>query len=373
MYGGLYRKMLNLYRRHGTFCKNATKGQNYTNCNCPIWCYGVIDGREVRKSVGLRDWGRAVRRVERWEEKPNESEVAASLGVPNCIAIYLADCTARKLAPSTLVSYKKTLSHFERFCAGRGINSVHGLDLDAMTGFREWRSVAASTQAKEIENLRSFCRFCVKRKWIAENYAADVKLPKEDAAPTLPFERKEVTAIIGACAKLSTDDPARQAYVRDRAKALVYLLLYSGLRISDAMRLERSRLDFKTGRLLIRTMKTRVPLYVRLHADAVTALKRLPDDGSGYFFWTGKSKLATVIGNARRTFERVCAIAGVEGYPHRMRDTFAVELLKRGEDIRTVQLLLGHTSLRTTEKHYAPFVAAFQQRLDRATQKLNFG
>ena len=59
--------------------------------------------------------------------------------------------------------------------------------------------------------------------------------------------------------------------------------------------------------------------------------------------------------------------------PHRFRDTFAVELLLCGEDIRTVQLLLGHTSLRTTERHYSPFVSAFQQRLDRATAKLKFG
>ena len=66
-------------------------------------------------------------------------------------------------------------------------------------------------------------------------------------------------------------------------------------------------------------------------------------------------------------------LAGVKGHPHRFRDTFSVTLLEKGEDLRKVQLLLGHKSTRTTEKHYAPFVESFQAMLDAATSKLDFG
>ena len=68
-------------------------------------------------------------------------------------------------------------------------------------------------------------------------------------------------------------------------------------------------------------------------------------------------------------------LAGVKikGQPHRFRDTFSVSLLSKGEELRTVQLLLGHTSVKTTEKHYAPFVESFQRVLDAATAKLDFG
>lgn len=67
------------------------------------------------------------------------------------------------------------------------------------------------------------------------------------------------------------------------------------------------------------------------------------------------------------------SMAKVKGHPHRFRDTFSVSLLEKGENLHTVQLLLGHTSIKTTEKHYAPFVESFQRVLDAATSKLGFG
>ncbi len=149
-------------------------------------------------------------------------------------------------------------------------------------------------------------------------------------------------------------------------------MLYSGLRISDTVKLPRTSVDLKTGKMLLRVMKTGVPLYLRLGPPAIEALETLPIEGE-YFFWNGKSKLATAVGNVRRTISRVLATAGVEGHPHRFRDTFSVRLLEQGEDLRTVQLLLGHQSIKTTEKHYAPFVRSFQKILDAATAKLDFG
>jgi integrase len=182
-------------------------------------------------------------------------------------------------------------------------------------------------------------------------------------------ERGSLIAAVDQMKNFFTDSLIR---AKPRARAMVYLLLYSGFRISDAVKLERKRVDMKNGKLLVRMMKTGHPLYIRLHADAINALKKLPAD-SPYFFWSGRGKLSSAIGSARRTIECLTRIANIEGHPQRFRDTFAVELLKNGEHIRTVQLLLGHTSVTTTERHYAPFVAAFQTRLDQATKKLRFG
>ena len=221
--------------------------------------------------------------------------------------------------------------------------------------------------------MRSFFRFCIARKWISENPVSGLKAPKVDRVPTLPFTEAEVTAILKACEEIGNRETAHIDRARLRATALVLTLLYSGFRISDAVKLERSAVDMATGRLLVRMMKTRTPLYVRLPKIALNALADVPIE-SPYFFWNGKSKLSSEIGVARVTIDRVLKRAGVlHGHPHRFRDTFSVILLQNGADLRTVQLLLGHASLRTTEKHYAPFVASMQRMLDQAVSTLSFG
>ena len=101
-------------------------------------------------------------------------------------------------------------------------------------------------------------------------------------------------------------------------------------------------------------------MYASLPAAVIGPLEALPED-SPYFFWSGKIKLSMAIGNARRSVSRVCKLAGIQnGHPHRFRDTFAIELLRNGASLHTVRLLLGHSSIRRTEKHYAPYVLEFQ-------------
>jgi len=329
-----------------------------------------LNGNRCRKSVGLRDWARAVKRVEKWEAKPEQA--GATTGLHECIESYLGDCRARNLRASTIQSYEKTLEHLENFCRVRGAIHADQIDLALLTDFRASRKIKPSTSGKELETLRSFSAFARKRGWMAENFARELTPPKEDGPPTLPFEPDEVDKILDACGRLEDDNPNTRERTRARARAMCLVMLYSGMRISDTIQLKRAAVDLKTGKLLLRVMKTGAPLYVRLGQPATDALSALPHEGE-HFFWNGYSKLSTAIGNARKTIDRVLAVADVKGHPHRFRDTFSVSLLSKGEELRTVQLLLGHTSIKTTEKHYAPFVQSFQRILDAATAKLDFG
>jgi site-specific recombinase XerD len=358
--------MLNLYRRHAEDCPHQDKGQNHVKCSCPIWCYGQLNGIETRRSVKTRDWMRAVKRIEAWESSPQQAIPTTALA--GAVAAYLADCRVRNLTESTIASYEKTIEHLTEFSGARQIDEV---DLDLLSSFRQSRKVAPSTSGKELETLRAFCAFCVNRGWMERNYAREMKPPKESGPPTLPFSQAEITKILDACGRLEDDNPHTRERTRLMTRARILVMLYSGLRISDTVRLKRGSVDMESGKVLLRVMKTGVPLYVTLQPSAVEALDALPKAGE-YFFWNGKSKLYTAVGNARKSIQRVLALADVEGHPHRFRDTFSVRLLECGEDLRTVQLLLGHTSIRTTEKHYAPFVRSFQRILDGATAKLDF-
>jgi site-specific recombinase XerD len=358
---------LELYRRHKRGCKQAKQRQT-TKCGCLIWCYGDINGRPVRKSLKTRDWTLAERKIRDMEETPEKA--VRSLGIPDAVNEYLDECHARKLAKSTIIGYETTLSAFAEYCERRQVRDVRGLRLDEFRGFRAHRNAAATTQRKELATMRSFGKFCAAHGWIAKNYAEDVKPPKEPPTVTMPYEHEEIAKLLAACDQIDNANKASAGRARLRARALILLMLYSGLRVSDVIRLKRSQLR-EDGRLMMRTMKTGVPIYVRLHHHCLDALRALPHE-SAYFLWSGNGRVESATGSARRTVDCISKIAGIEARPHRFRDTFAVELLAQGEDIRTVQLLLGHESIKTTEKHYAPYVRRFQQRLDDATSKLQF-
>ena len=292
------------------------------------------------------------------------------------VAEFIKDCRVRKLAASTVVSYERALGHFAKLCN----IPADEIDVAAITAWRNARSesagrknafITAHTLRKEIEFVRVFCEYLVARGTLLINPARKVKAPRNDEPPTLPFTPDEVKALLAAVDKIDNHYDIGIERARLRARALVLLLLYSGMRISDAVRLKRSRVDTK-GRLMIRMMKTGGALYVRLPKQALKALAAIPLE-SEYFLWTGKSKLSTAVGSARRTIDCLGRLAEIPAHPHRFRDTFSVELLKTGASLRTVQLLLGHTSIKTTEKHYAPWVQDFQNQLDEATAKLKFG
>ena len=90
-------------------------------------------------------------------------------------------------------------------------------------------------------------------------------------------------------------------------------------------------------------------------------------DGNPYYFWSGASALKTCTTQWQEDLKKVFVIAGLpEAHSHMLRDTFAVSLLEKGVDLKTVSMLLGHTSIKTTEKHYAPWIKSRQIALEAA-------
>lgn len=139
------------------------------------------------------------------------------------------------------------------------------------------------------------------------------------------------------------------------------LLRHSGLRIGDACTLSKDRLDGDT--LELHTAKTGVKVRCPLPPAVVQALASIQCEKC--FFWTGHSKPRSVTSIWQEALKKLFEQAGVPGaHAHRYRDSFAVGLLQAGVPMERVSLLLGHQSIRVTEKHYAPFVKARQEQLE---------
>jgi integrase len=146
-------------------------------------------------------------------------------------------------------------------------------------------------------------------------------------------------------------------------RALVLLLRYSGMRIGDAVSLKDDRIE--GNKLFLYTQKTGVPVNTILPDFVLKALDTAPKLTEKCLFWDGTLNLETIVGSWRKRLARLFELAKVErAHPHRFRDTFAVELLLAGVPIERVSVLLGHQSVRITEKHYAPWVRARQEQLE---------
>jgi len=367
--------MTNLYRRHADSCPGKRKGRGYTKCKCPIWQDGRVNGVRVHRAMKTNDWNRAERMLD-----GQEAPVPGRQKLDAAIEVYLENLrVVRKRKDSTLTSYRHVLEALRDFAAGHGATSCDQVTLPLLDQFRLSRKgrdgkepMKGSSLRKETEHLRAFGKFCEKRGWAKANVAGDLEKVDGDSLPTLPFEDDEVDKILEACGRIGNRESQEIKDARIRIRVFVQLLLWTGLRISDAAQLRRSAVDVDTRRLTLRVMKTERPLTMRLPQWLVEDLHALPERGGAYFFWSGAGRLATVIGNLRQTLAQVFKLAGVEnGHPHRFRDTYArVFLNTPGATIRDLQLKLGHSSVVVTEKHYGAFVRETQERLDAMDDKM---
>jgi predicted ABC-type ATPase len=145
-------------------------------------------------------------------------------------------------------------------------------------------------------------------------------------------------------------------------ETFVLTMRHSGLRIGDTIALKRDRM--KGNKLFLYTQKTGTAVYVPLPPAVVEALGKLEGD-SEYFFSSGRAKPQTARANWSRYLDTVFELAKVkDAHSHRFRDTFPVSLLENGVSLENLSVLLGHSSVRITERHYKPWVKTLQRKLE---------
>jgi integrase/recombinase XerD len=353
--------MLNLWRRHLRSCPHSKKKspRKWKNCQCPIWVQGNLHGKWLKKALTVRSWESAQKIVRAWEA----GERAVTVTVKDACKRWLADCEARNLKHGSFRKYRHLARELEERFGDLPVSSV---SVDDVRRMRESWDLSGTTTAKRLELARAFFSFCVASGWSPGNPAKMVRAPQAVQTPTMPFSKEEFEKILWALEVYCEKHPQSPPDTQRKLRAMILLMRYSGIRISDAVMLKNDRI--KDGRLFLYQAKTGVPVYIPLPKEVRDALSAC-EEPSGRCFWPGgASKTWTTEWQAR--MKKVFVIAGIpDGHPHRLRDTFSVELLEKGVPLETVSLLLGHKSIRTTEKHYAPWVHARQTALEKAVMK----
>ena len=303
-------------------------------------------------------------------------EARPGTSISDACDAFMGDIGARRLSDASLKEYRVLLINLRRpemrekhspslteFCSEAGIQFTSQLLLPGLTRFRgQWKD-GAIAGGKKLERLRAFGRFLMDRGWWKENLALKLRRPKVTDPPTMPFTGEEIGALLLACPQFTDWHGKTDQENAHRLRAFVLLLRYSGLRIGDAASCAVDRLA--GSRLFLYTQKTGAPVYIPLPEFVVDVLNACPRKSERYWFWTGVGSKDTLCGNWRRTFRRLCEIAGVrDGHPHRFRDTLASELLLQGIPMEWISILLGHSSVKITERHYAPWVKDRQTQLE---------
>ncbi len=268
----------------------------------------------------------------------------------------------------TLRNYDHYLKRFVEFCAKQGVKDPEDVDLELVRSFRLFLNRMATkeknlkiiTQNYHLIALRSFLKYLAKRD-IKSLAAEKIELPKTPARTVEFLDIEDVERLIKATYQEKSD------LTRLRDRAILEMLFSTGLRISELVSLKRDSLNLKRGEFAVRGKGDKMRL-VFLSSRAVEHLQRYLDareDNSKALFIRHDAKESVekqiepmsekMSGLTARSIQRIikkyAKLAGImkKITPHTLRHSFATDLLTNGADLRSVQELLGHSSISTTQ------------------------
>lgn len=267
----------------------------------------------------------------------------------------------RGVSTHTCRAYRRDLESFLHFLAqdflAVSLDEIRPADVDrfAIRGFLAWqgrRGVGRRSQARSLSALRSLFRYACQEGTLDADPAASVRSPKQSQQLPRHLRPGEVETLLEAA------DGTSPLELRDRA--LLELLYASGLRVSELASLDWQDLDLgaRTLRVLGKGGKERMVPFGR---PAAVALDRWHEaweearaedlEGEPVFLnYRGRRLGVRSVGRIIDRYVSKAAIAsGV--HPHTLRHTFATHLLEGGADLRSIQELLGHASLSTTQRY----------------------
>jgi site-specific recombinase XerD len=354
--------LVTIFVRHSEDCKY--KGDEFARrCHCRKHLRWSQNGKQYRRKANTRSWEEAEQVKRELEDHlaGRTPEHRDTKGLQDGIDVFLQDKRVQGLSASVIGKYTRELSRLREYCERQGVYTVQGITRELLTGFcATWEQAypSSSTRSKVRERCRSFLRYCYQAQWLER--IPELPKIKVDEVPTLP---------------LSTDEYARLLDVAasPRIRALFQLMRWSGLAIRDALTLQRSEIlhDEAKGihRIVTNRQKTGTHVSVPIPPAVAKELLAVTNDNAKYIFWSGEGKEESITKNwAKYYIAPAFKAARIDGgfmMSHRLRDTFAVDLLQKGVHMEEVSKLLGHTSIRTTEKHYAKWVKGRQDRLDK--------
>jgi len=367
--------VITIFVRHAAACKYA--GDEFAKrCYCRKHFRWTQNGTQHRRKAGTRSWGEAEDIKRRLEDQlagrvPAEPTDVRTLF--DAIEVFKADKKNQGVTADVLGKYARELDRLRVFVEGRRVFTVAGLSREMLIEYQaEWDALYPSSNTRQMvqARLKNFLRFCYDNRWL--DRVPRLSSIKAEEAPTLPLTSKEYAKLLAA---IPDTFSGHQRFALGKAasvRALVQLMRWSGLAIRDAVTLRRDEIVFDKARSLHSIVTSRqktgthvsVPIPKPVAKELLAALNGNPV----YVFWTGQGTETTCVSHWQEDFRKLFKAAGIVArgnmLSHRLRDTFAVDLLEKGVPLEEVSRALGHESIKTTERHYSKWMKGRQDRLD---------
>lgn len=272
----------------------------------------------------------------------------------HCLDLFLDHLRVeRGLAANTVEAYGRDVRRFLDFIAAKGLPGLESASRSTIMSYLLSLSEAglgARSRARALSALKGFFAFLVREGLIRRDSAADMESPRSRASLPQPLSVDEVESFLAAP---SVDTPGG---LRD--KAMLEVLYATGLRVSELVGLEVGQVNLEIG--YVRTMgKGSKERLVPLGDTAKAWAQRYLDEGRDRFLgclaspYLFLSRRGTKL--SRQYFWRKVRDYSQEAEihkkisPHSLRHSFATHLLAHGADLRSVQMMLGHADISTTE------------------------
>jgi len=257
------------------------------------------------------------------------------------------------LASNSVAAYGGDLAQFVEFARSKGVNSPTDVDPTIASGYAVSLSSAGfarATIARKISSLRSFAKFLTTEGMIQADFTADLEnsTPPRRLPSTLSVQEVELL--------LAQPDCSTPKGLRD--KAMLETLYASGLRVSELIHLKTEDVNLEIGflRCFGKGSKERV---VPIGQVAAGCVRRYLAEARGSLAGAGRSEYLFLSYRGEpmsrimfwKIIKKYAASAGIlkRLTPHTLRHSFATHLLEHGADLRSVQEMLGHVSITTTE------------------------
>jgi integrase/recombinase XerC len=295
----------------------------------------------------------------------------------------------------TVKSYGADLIQFAQFLGGEigqaGNNNAPGavaaeqvdqrvvkcevLTIREFLAYLYGQNYTKSTTARKLATLRSFYKFLIRRGHVSVHPLSTIRTPKQEKRLPKCLDLEQVQKLL--------DAPGDSDLLAARDKAMLEVLYSSGIRVSELVELDMADLDLQEGVLRVKG-KGRKDRLTPIGSQAIKAIQRYFEmraaDTKCQSNTTGRvflnkhgEELSTR--SVRRKLDKYLVEAGLDPgiSPHTLRHSFATHLLNNGADLRSVQELLGHQSLSTTQIYTHLTTSRMKQVYDQAHPRADVG